>query len=178
MEEDRGTSFHVVHIRFEPDKNSRPATVASSVTATAAAEEAACLVVSSNDKTLAPIGEKKPRAHGAAAAGRTAYGALEAEPAAAASVAATSSGVGGDGGGGGGGSGGGGGASKPRGGGLSPRIALSLRSPSALFQREEEYIPTLKAAGRAAMVGFHTRLAGAMPVPAAVGDAAQSRKSW
>jgi len=152
MEEDRGTSFHVVHIRFEPDKNSRPATVASSVTATAAAEEAACLVVSSNDKTLAPIGEKKPRAHGAAAAGGTACSTPEAEPAAAVSVAGAYSS----------GAAGGGGASKPRGGGLSPKIALSLMSSSALFQREEEYVQTLKAAGRAAMVGFHTRLAGAM----------------
>ncbi len=146
-------SFHVVHVRFEPDKNSRPAAAASSTNAIAAAEEVPCLVASSSDKTLAPIGEKQPRAHGATATGGAALTAPEAEPAAAVSVAgASSSGVGG----------GAGGASKPRGGGLSPKTALSLVSSSALFLREEEYVQTLKAAGRAAMVGFHARLAGAM----------------
>lgn len=137
---DGGASFHAVYVRFEPDKN-RPV----AATWTAPKEED-----NGGHKQLAPIDEKQLTKHGADAITHGSPVGVMAAPTVGASPVSSCSST----------------SNKTRGSlspsrALSPTNGISLLGPT-LVQREEEYVPMLKAAGRAAMVGFHAQLGGAM----------------
>eukprot|EP00903_Cladosiphon_okamuranus_P013903 g12931.t1 len=140
---DASRSFHAVRIRLESGKN-RP--VAS--TGVPPKEEENALATFIGHKQLAPIDEKQLTKHGAdAIASSSPAGVVTASvTAASASVSSSSS-------------------NQPRGSSMASRSLSTThavsRSPTRI-QREEEYVLMLKAAGRAAIVGFHARLAGAL----------------
>lgn len=139
-----GRSFHALYVRFEHDNNRLVAAVGAAST-----EEENTFALSNGHKQLAPIDERQLTKHGAdAITHRSAVG-IVAAPATGASPGDSK-----------------GSSSMPRGSfspsrSLSPTNAVAQRG-STFVQREEEYVPMLKAVGRAAMVGFHAGLAGAM----------------
>lgn len=141
---DCGGMFHAVYIRFEPDK-SRSVAAAGKIPQ----KEENNLATVNGHKHLAPIDERQLTKQGADAITSSSTVGLMAAPAAGASPGSsrntsnTSRGA----------------LSPSRS--LSPTNAVSLRGTTHV-QREEEYVPMLKAAGRAAMVGFHAQLAGAL----------------
>eukprot|EP00752_Nemacystus_decipiens_P014145 g12578.t2 len=145
---DVGRTFHAVYIRFEPDKN-RPV----AATGTVPKEEENNFATLNGHKQLAPIDERQLTKQGAdATTNRNPIGVMAA-PTTGASAGSTSTSTSTS-------------SNKPRGSlspsrPVSPTNAFSLRGQT-LVQRDEEYVPMLKAAGRAAMVGFHAQLAGAM----------------
>lgn len=130
-------SYHVVHVRFETGNTTQAS--ASPLSATPPVAEATA--GATGDNHLATIDERRGKVHRAGA-----------EATAGPAAAGCSSGV--------------------TGGKKTGRSLLSSRSISptnrlALMasthsKREEEYVPMLKAMGRAAMVGFHAQLAGAV----------------
>lgn len=141
---DGGGIFHAVYVRFEPDKN-RPVAAAGK----APKEEEDTSATSNGHKQLAPIDERQLTKQGADAITNSNPVGVMAAPATGASPGSSSTS-----------------SNKPRESlspsrSLSPTNAVSFRGPTHV-QREDEYVPMLKAAGRAAMVGFHAELAGAM----------------
>lgn len=135
-------TYHVVHARFGPDKN-RPAADAASTPSTA---QATSPMASNGVKQLAPITEKQLGVRVRGTGGVSTYSRpLEEAAATAAPAAGMSSG---------------GSSSKSRR--ALPPINHQSLVTSANPQREEEFVPMLKAAGRAAMVGFHTHIAGTL----------------
>lgn len=141
---DASRSFDAVFVRFEPDKN-RPVAAAG----TALQEEQNTLVTLTGHNQLAPIAERQQAKHRADTIASSSPVGVMAGPLTAASSSISSSS-----------------SNKPRGSlsasrSLSPTNAGARWGPTHI-QREEEYVPMLKAAGRAAMVGFHAQLAGAL----------------
>lgn len=137
-------AYHVVHARFGPSDKNRPAATDNAPTPSAA--QATSSAASSGVKQLAPITEKQPGVRVRGTGGVSTYSSpLEATSAAAAPAAGVSSR---------------GGSSKSRR--ALPPINHQPVASSANFQREEEFVPMLKAAGRAAMVGFHAHIAGTL----------------
>ncbi|CAM9504523.1 unnamed protein product, partial [Scytosiphon promiscuus] len=139
-----GSSFHVVHLRIDSSDN-KPATMAP--TAASPTEEVSSIASSSGgEKQLAPIDDKERRMPaGGVARGR---GSPVEEVGSGISAGVSS------------------GDSKVRGGSsptrsLSPKQTRPLKI-SASPMRGEDLISILEAVGRAAMVGFHAHLGGAM----------------
>lgn len=128
-------SYHVVHVRFETGNTTR---AASPMSATPAVAEA--ILGEIGDNHLGTIDERQGKVHRAGAEATAGPG------------AGCSSGVTG-------GNKTGRSLSSSRS--ISPTNHLALLS-STHSRREEEYVPMLKAMGRAAMVGFHAQLAGAV----------------
>ncbi|CAM9502681.1 unnamed protein product [Ectocarpus sp. 4 AP-2014] len=128
-------SYHVVHVRFETGNTTQ---AASPMSATPAVAEATPGEI--GDNHLGTIDERQGKVHRAGAEATAGLG------------AGWSSGVTG-------GNKTGRSLSSSRS--MSPTNRLALLS-STHSKRKEEYVPMLKAMGRAAMVGFHAQLAGAV----------------
>ncbi|CAM9827511.1 unnamed protein product [Ectocarpus fasciculatus] len=134
---DCSRSYHVIHVRFETGTTTQAS--ASPTYATPAVAEA--VTGATGDNHLATIDERQGKVHRAGA-----------EATAGPVAAGCSSGVTG---------GNKTGRSMSSSRSISPTNRLALLS-STHSKRQEEYVPMLKAMGRAAMVGFHAQLAGAV----------------
>lgn len=137
-----GRAYHVVHLRLKTGDNKPAATH----TATSPAQEASSTGSTNGDRQLAPIDDKERRLRGASVSSgcNKASEEVSSGPSSRASNAGSKLRVE-----------------------SSPPLSSSPKNPrprstSTPSKREEDCVSVLEAAGRAAMVGFHAHLAGAM----------------